>query len=250
MRGLFITATDTDVGKTLVTAALLRLVRKADVDAMVFKPIQSGTPAGDAWDKNLRAPDVLKCLAAAKLTPTDDELPLLCPYQYQQACSPHLAGRMAGKYADIDRIADCAKTLLTSRDALLVEGAGGTLVPINENQTMLDIMTRLAMPVLLVARGSLGTINHTLLSLETLRRAGLEVIGVVINDAPPGDASPEQDDFIRRDNPKAIASFGDVKILADIPFIPGLATEKPDQASWRAVEKTFTDIDTILDALK
>ena len=240
MQGLFVTGTDTGVGKTAVAAGLTRMLRRAGVDAMTFKPVQTGS---DSVPKNspLQAPDVRFCLAAAELTPTEQELPLICPYRYKPACSPHLAGRLAGEYPDVERIADCAQALLENRDALIIEGAGGVMAPLNEEQTMLDLMARLGAPVLLVARGSLGTINHTLLSLAALNSAGVEVIGVVFNDPTAIEAN-----FIRRDNPAAVAQFAKIDILGDIPHIPALASD----ADWEQFEAHFTGLDKILDALR
>lgn len=215
MNGLFITGTDTGVGKTVVAAGILRWLRGRGVDAVPMKPVQTGA-------KGAVAPDLSFCLAAAGLSPRPDELELMAPYRYEPACSPHLAGRMAGSYPQIGHILTCAERLLGEHDFLLVEGAGGILVPLDETNTMLDLMREMAFPVLLVSRIGLGTINHTLLSVGALRVAGLEVFGAVINTPM---AANDNGAFIREDNPRTIEKFGEVEVLGTVRHLPGLSAE-------------------------
>lgn len=180
MNGYFITGTDTDVGKT-VTSAWLAL----HLDADYWKPVQSGGE-GDAH--------IVQGLGVA---------PERCHpsiYTLTEPLSPHEAARRDGVRIDIDTI----HMPETSRP-LIVEGAGGVLVPLNETRLMADLMVRLGLPVILVARTQLGTINHTLLSLEALRGRGLEVKGVVLN----GEANPANRD--------AIETYGRVRILGALP---------------------------------
>ncbi|NQT87883.1 dethiobiotin synthase [bacterium] len=206
--GLFITGTDTDVGKTYAAAGLLRRLRERDVDAVPMKPVQTGAVGGGV-------PDLDACLAAAGLAPDEAERSLMAPFCYEPACSPHLAGRMAGEYPSIPRIVECARGLETLHECVLAEGAGGVLAPLDEALTMLDLMCALDYPVLLVARAGLGTINHTLLSLRALRDAGVRVLGVVFNEATPPE--PESA-FIRADNPRIIAALGDVTVFGTVPY--------------------------------
>ena len=121
-RGFFITGTDTGIGKTVVTAGILRWLRGQGVDAVPMKPVQTGAiKKGD----RLVSPDIEFCLAASGWKPNEEEAQLIAPYLYEPACSPHLAGRMAVKYPEISEIKRCAETLLQKHQALLVEGAGG-----------------------------------------------------------------------------------------------------------------------------
>ena len=242
LRGFSITGTDTGVGKTVVAAGLLRRLRAEGLDAAPMKPVQTGAAVGPDGP---RAPDLDYCLRVAGLTPTREEYAEMCPYLYEPACSPHLAARMAADRPSIERIVRAAEGLARRHDALLVEGAGGPLVPLNEQQTMLDLMRALALPVLVVARGALGTINHTLLTLRALRTAGLRVMGVVLNDA---DAA--EDDFIRRDNPRAIEQFGDAPILGDIRFVAELHQESPPASAWDRFDEAMTGFPEILGELK
>jgi len=212
MKGVWIAGTDTGIGKTHIAAHLLAQLRK-DVDALPMKPIQTGSIEN-------KAPDLDLCLDQADLSPTQEEYSLMCPYLFEPACSPHLAAKMANKKIDIDHITKCAHILWKNHDFLVIEGAGGLLVPINSKQTMLELMQAIPLPVLLVARGGLGTINHTLLSLKALREASLPIAGVVLNDA-----TALENNFIRRDNPCAISLFGDVDILGDVHFGNGISGE-------------------------
>jgi dethiobiotin synthase len=241
-RGIFITGTGTGVGKTIVTAAILRAARAAGIDAMPFKPVQTGAVDGPY---GLRAPDVEFCLAAAGLRPKPDEAALMAPLLYKPACSPHLAGRIEGRPADLDTIRSCAETLLARHDAVIVEGAGGVMVPLNDSATMLDLMAALGLPVLVVAINGLGTINHTLLTLAALRQAKLDVSGVVLNQPDP---PARGDEFIRLDNPETIARFGGVAVLGDIPYAGNLAAG--NAAGWARAEAGLTGMATILKRLK
>ncbi len=231
MRGLFVTGTDTNVGKTLVAAGLLRRARRAGLDAVPMKPVQTGASREGG---RLLAPDLEYCLRAAGLVVPDQERARMCPFLYEPACSPHLAGRMAAREVELAPIFDAAAQLAAAHDAVIVEGAGGVLVPLNERQTMLDLMRVLALPVVLVARGTLGTINHTLLALVALRATGLRVLGVVLND---GEATAR--DFVREDNPLAIARFGAVPILAEIPYLGDLAAPE----AWERVDRELAAFD-------
>ncbi len=212
-RGYFITGTDTGVGKTAVTAAVLRVLRARGVNAATMKPVQTGAILCDGmW----MAPDLALHHAGANFRPPVEHIRLMQLYCYEPACSPHLAGRMVGHYPDIARIAANARELLHIYDVLLLEGAGGIYAPLTETETTLDLMRRLAMPVILVARRGLGTINHTLLSLDVLRHAGLNVAGVIFNETENVPA-----DFIRADNPRAVEAFGKVPILGNMDYLAG-----------------------------
>jgi dethiobiotin synthetase len=235
-RGIFITGTDTGVGKTLVTAGTVRWLRSKGIDAVPVKPVQTGAPKRGA---DLAPIDLEFCLEASGLLPDPVELPLMSPYLYEPACSPHLAGRLAGDCPQISLIADCGEKLLQKHRAIVVEGAGGILVPLNENETMLDLMTAFGYPVVLVSRVGLGAINHALLSVHALRAAGLEIAGIVFNRTEP--PVPENR-FIEDDNPKAIASFGEVDVLGNIGYmdLKGRAGE-----IWAHFEQSMPGLDCL-----
>jgi dethiobiotin synthetase len=176
MAGLFITGTDTAVGKTFVTCALARGLRVAGIDVGVMKPVETGVPASGPED----ARQLIRAAAV------DDDLDLVCPIRYAMPAAPEAAaaGEAPGTHStSIDRIGSAFATLSSRHAFMLVEGAGGILVPFDEKTTMASVAKQLELPVLIVARASLGTINHTLLTLEACSTRGLEVVGVVLSHA-------------------------------------------------------------------
>jgi dethiobiotin synthetase len=239
--GLFITGTDTGVGKTLVTAGIVRWLRARWIDAVPVKPVQTGA---ENRDGHLFAPDLEFCLTTSGLKPDADEKRLMCPYIYEPACSPHLAGRMAGRYPDISAIQKSVEILLRKRQVVIVEGAGGIMVPLNENETMIDLMKVFAYPVVLVSRIGLGTINHTLLSINTLNTAGLELAGIVFNRTEP---SLPENSYIEEDNPLFIARFGKVRVLGNIGYFD---ISIPSEELWSRFEKSMPGIKYIEEVVK
>jgi dethiobiotin synthetase len=187
----FVTGTDTGVGKTVVSALLC-----AALDAYYWKPIQTGTREGT----DRRTVEQLAERPRAKLFPE--------VYRFVPPVSPHLAAQKAGVRIDLEEI---RTPDIGVRENLVVEGAGGALVPINETQLMTDLMKHLGLPVLLVARTALGTINHTLLSLAALRSARLNVRGVVMVGKP------------NPDNRKAIEHYGKIRVVGGVPPLKKLA---------------------------
>ncbi len=212
MTGFFITGTDTGVGKTCITAALLRAFLDAGRHALAVKPVQTGCLK---TEHGLVAEDaeVYGRLAAPYFP---DGYPEVCCRKYIPACSPHLAADMAGDTLTPDTLAEEVRTL-GANTLTLVEGAGGVAVPLGDGMTMLDLMQRLDLPVIIVADNKLGMINHTLMTIEMVRNAGLSVAGVVINNTTP----VSDDGSLRRSNVATIEEYGDVSILADIPNCDG-----------------------------
>lgn len=183
----FITGTDTAVGKTTVSALLC-----AALDAFYWKPIQTGTREGTDRITVVRLADL----------PRDRALPET--YRFSPPVSPHLAAQRAGIRISLHKI---KFPKIPAHQNLIVEGAGGALVPINSTQLMTDLMRHLALPVLLVSRTSLGTINHTLLSIAALRAARLDLRGIVLSGKP------------NRDNRRAIEHYGEIEVLGAVPFL-------------------------------
>ena len=188
LQGFFVTGTDTDVGKTLVSAWLM-----THLDADYWKPVQAGTePETDSVTVRRLAE-----ISADRILPEAYVLP--------EAMAPHEAARRAGISIDMAKLEPPATDRL-----LVVEGAGGMLVPLTDTDYVIDLAGQLALPIVLVARSTLGTINHTLLSIEALRRRGLPLAGVVMN----GPETPH--------NRVAIERYGDVNIIAEIPWLPSV----------------------------
>jgi dethiobiotin synthetase len=177
----FITGTDTGIGKTVVSALLC-----AALDASYWKPIQTGTREGTDRNTVMDLADI----PASRTIPET--------YRFVPPVSPHLAARLVGARIDLRKI---RMPRIAASDNVIVEGAGGALVPINRTQLMTDVMKHLKLPILLVARTSLGTINHTLLSLAALRAARLNVSGVVMVGKP------------NIENRKAIEHYGEIQVV-------------------------------------
>ncbi|MCJ2166050.1 MULTISPECIES: adenosylmethionine--8-amino-7-oxononanoate transaminase [unclassified Pseudodesulfovibrio] len=211
MKGYFITGTDTGVGKTCVCAGLLRALADAGHKALAVKPVQTG-----CVEKNnvLVAEDVLE-YARLNVPHFPGGYPDACCRKYVPACSPHLAAKRAGDSLVLDQLVQEICNKGRNHDLILVEGAGGVAVPLNDGQTMLDLMHRLFLPVIIVADNRLGMINHTLMTIEAVRNRGLNVAGVVVTNTSPSRGG---DLALRADNIAAIARHGDVAVLADIPF--------------------------------
>jgi dethiobiotin synthase len=214
IQGLFIAGTGTDVGKTMVTAGVLRWLLARGSNAMGMKPVQTGCKLFANGRRS--APDVDFVLRAAQLAPDAETRSHLAPYCFEPACSPHLAARMAGESISLERILASARWLAERYRPLVVEGAGGLAVPLNESETMLDLIVALGLPVLLVGRADLGTINHTLLSLEALRQRGCRVLGILLNDVHPVFPT---DRYIHDDNVRAIVTYGKIASVARIPYL-------------------------------
>jgi dethiobiotin synthetase len=177
MRGLFVTGTDTGVGKTEVACALLEAARARGLDAVGMKPAQSGVGPAEPSDAER--------LAAA--SGGSEPLEAVCPYSFGPPLAPAVAARVEGRAISFGRIVEAARALAARHEALLVEGAGGLLAPLTDRETYADLAAALALPALVVARAGLGTVNHTALTVEALRRRGLAVAGIVLNRAGPDD---------------------------------------------------------------
>lgn len=183
INGYFVAGSDTEVGKTVVAACLVRAL-----DADYWKPVETGLEQGSDTTEVLR----LTGLPADRLHPS--------AYALQVPLSPHEAARLEGVEIALD-----AFVLPATGRPLVVEGAGGLMVPLNRRHFMIDLIERLGLPVILVVRSGLGTINHTLLSLDALRSRSLPVEGVILN----GPLNPA--------NRAAIEYYGEVRVLAEIP---------------------------------
>ncbi len=218
LRGYFITGTDTDAGKTIACAAVAAICQDAGYRVLPAKPVQTGCPA--RYPR--LAPDLAVCRRLAGIAIPPAALPLLTSYRFAPACSPHLAAARAGIRISVAKIARDLRQLQTMADLLVVEGAGGVLAPLNQRQTMLDLMRELELPVILVSRTQLGAINHALLSLRVLRQAGIRVAGVLFNATRPG-----RPNYIEADNRRCIPSMGRVLSLGHIPYWPDLPTLRP-----------------------
>jgi dethiobiotin synthetase len=201
VRGLFVTGTDTGVGKTVLSAALLAAIAAAGEPVRAFKPVLTGVgeppepDGGEAWP-----PDDELLAAAAGMDPRE-----VAPLRYGPAASPHLAASLAGERIDPERLLAAALGS-GGGETLIVEGVGGLLVPLTGAYTVCDLAAALGLPLLLAARPGLGTINHTLLTLRAARAAGLQVRAVVLTPWPRRPSA------IESSNRETIAELGAVEV--------------------------------------
>jgi len=207
-RGVFVTGTDTNVGKTVVAACLA-----VAWNAGYWKPIQTGL-AGDPGDTAM--------LTALAGLPAERVFGPV--YALQAPLSPHAAAAAERVTIDLDAIARPP-----TRQFLIVEGAGGILVPLNPSALMIDLIRKLGLPAILVAPSTLGTINHTLLSLDALRARQVPIAGVVMNGPP--DAG----------NRRAIEQFGGARVLAELPRVEPL-----DASALRGLAARIPPLDQVL----
>jgi dethiobiotin synthetase len=219
--GFFVTGTGTEVGKTIVAAVLARCLRRQGTVA-VFKPAVTGLDEPGEPDHSLLR-------RAAESRQSDDEI---APYRYCPPASPHLAAAEAGEEIEPERLRAAAGTAAASADRLVCEGVGGLLVPLvsrvspamreelDSPYLVRDLAVDIGLPLLIAASPGLGTINHTLLTLETARAAGLEVCAVVLTPWPA------QPGAIERSNRETIESLGEVQVKT----LPQLDLAKPE--SW------------------
>lgn len=199
-KGIFITGTDTNVGKTIATYCLGLLAQAQGIDVGVMKPVQC---AGDdaAFLKNGLG--------------LDDSLSEINPYFADEPLSPHIAFARQKQSIQIPKIVAGYQRLSQRHDLMLVEGAGGLMVPIKKGYLIADLIKELDLDVVVVARPGLGTINHTLLTVRQIRDMGLAVKGVLFNHAQKGPSGVAE-----QTNPEAIGEYGQVDILGTIPFLP------------------------------
>jgi dethiobiotin synthetase len=211
-RGLFVTGTDTGVGKTLISAALLRHARRLGLVPIPFKPAETGCSPEPADARALWR-------AAAPPVPEAE----VCLYALRLPVAPLTAAAEEGVRIDLERIADRATTLAAKGDLLLVEGAGGLLVPYADRVTGLDVARRLGLPLLVVARTALGTVNHTALTLREAARNDVPVAGLILNRTP-GSEGPQE-----AANAALIASLTGCHAIGTFPTLSPGAAGDPDQ---------------------
>jgi dethiobiotin synthetase len=223
VNGLFVTGTDTGVGKTVVAAGIVCSLRARGRSVGVAKPIQSGAltldPDGDAM--------LLKRWTKVAESPGE-----LAPFCFAAPLAPSVAAELEDRRIDRAELLEYVNAVAARYEAIVVEGAGGLLVPLGDDWTIADLVRDLALPLLVVARAGLGTVNHAALTVHAARGLGLEPVGVVLN-GPVDDTTPE--------NARLIERIADVPVLGHLPQLDG---ELTGERLARAVEDTI-DVDAL-----
>lgn len=221
VRALFVTGTDTGVGKTIVTGCLARYLLEKGHNVITQKWIQTG--CGSIFSSDIR---VHFKLMGRDIDSAKEYFPYIAPYIFEHASSPHFSCRIENKIIDANKIIKSFKLLASEFDFVIVEGVGGALVPFNRKRLVIDIVKGLDLPVLVVAENRLGAINHTLLTLESLASRKIKALGLVFNNLK------EKNKFILKDNPEIIKALTGQRVFGILPH----------QASYQKIYESFVPI--------
>jgi len=221
-KGIFVTATDTGVGKTIASAAIVRALKQHGIKTGAMKPIETGCYCKEGI---LEPADgkLLKALAGM-----DDPLELITPVRFEAPLAPHIASQVGGLPVDLEKIFAAYGTLCRKYDFMVIEGIGGVLVPLAGKTTsktlriyfVIDLIKELKLPAVVVTRPSLGTINHTLLTVSQLLKAGIDVAGLIINFNSPAEGT-----IAEKTNPQALRELCPVPIIGVIPWLKDISAE-------------------------
>ena len=217
-KGIFVTGTDTGVGKTLVSVGLITLLKERGMCVGVMKPVESGCRREEG---GLIPEDAIMLKNAAE---SQDDLDMINPYALEAPLAPALAAEMEGVEIKLEVIQRAFEILTSRHDIVIAEGAGGFLVPIFGDFFMADLAKELDLPLLLVTEAKLGIINHTLLTLAHAREREIPVLGIVMNQTSNQKGLPESL------NPDALKRWAKAPFLGTIPFMPGFDNEAVKRA--------------------
>lgn len=225
MSAFFVTATGTDIGKTFITAGLIRVLREAGGHAVALKPVISGFSMEGAG-----ASDSGILLAAMGEAISEDTLNRISPWRFSEPLSPDMAAAREGRSVDFASLTGfCRDAVQSHTGTLFIEGVGGVMVPLDASHSVLDWMATLNLPLIVVAGGYLGTISHSLTALDVLHAHGLNIAALVVNE---GDADPVSAD-------ETMASMR--PFAHDVPMV-----RMPRSANWEQQRESFTNLARLL----
>ncbi len=230
IKGFFITGTDTGVGKTVVTAGIALTLRQMGISVVVMKPIESGC-------KKLKNGKLMPgdALFHAKMLALNEPIDTICPVRLHHPLAPMAAAELENvKILESDWLPEY-RELSGRYQIVLIEGAGGLMVPIRRKYLFSDMAAELGLPVILVASTGLGTINHTLLSLEHARNRGLKMLGILFNQNKSGRRT-----LAEKTGPDLVSRFTDVPVLGFFPFIKKMDRVHLELAARRIAKKIIT----------
>ncbi len=214
-RGIFITGTDTGVGKTVIAAGLAAYLKSQAITVAAMKPVQTGAKKVNG---RLESEDLRLLLRAASL---EEPLEITNPYCLELPAAPSLAARVAGIKIDPRRIIEAHHNLAARYQVVIVEGAGGLMVPLSDNYTLVDLIKQLKLPLVIVARANLGTINHTALTVSCAQSQGIRVEGIILNHTQAGN-----DGIVEENNPRIIQQLTGVPVCGVIPYSADISVEE------------------------
>ncbi len=231
-RGIFVTGTDTGVGKTIVSAALARRLLQKGCSVGVMKPVETGVQPDP-----LPESDAGRLMAAAQV---NDALDLVCPYRFHAPLAPFAAAQIEGRSIEAQDILRRFERLASRYSCVVVEGAGGLLVPMGQDWSMRDLIARLGVPVVLVGRAGLGGINHALLTLESLQREHIEVLALVLNETRRPTTTLVQQQ-------QASSTVSVLRERAGVPVLGPLPYQAQLDRDWSVAIELFAQSSPIMD---
>jgi len=232
-----VTGTDTGVGKTIIAAGLVTSLQDQGIDVGVMKPLESGAPS---FESALIPRDALYL---KEVSGVRDDLALINPYCFKDPLAPGVAAQREGVEIDLHRIEGLYRELKGRHAFMVIEGVGGLLVPVAKGTLLPQLIKLLDLPLLLVARSSLGTINHSLLSLFYCAQEGLDVVGLIMNKATP-DMDPSE-----ASNPQVISQFTEVPLLGSFPYLKDYAGVKGNRDFLAQIFTQHIDVGGLLNRL-
>lgn len=236
-KGLFITGTDTEIGKTVITGGLAGAIRRRGINVGVMKPVASGCTLH--CDGKLVSEDALFAMQGANISL--DKYELVNPYRLAPPLAPRLAAELTDTLIDMEQILDCYHQLEETHDFMLIEGAGGITAPLTKKWLVADLINVLQLPVVVVARPHLGTINHTVLTVEYARQRGFTVAGVIINGIHPETAG-----IAEKHNPGLIEELAKVSVLGIVPMAEGLNVYHQQLGNIVELIEKYVDINALI----
>jgi dethiobiotin synthetase len=231
-RGLFITGTDTGVGKTVIAGALILIIRSLGIRICGMKPIETGCIQSGSREQRAgsKVKDTLLIPADGmilkEIADMDDSIDVITPIRFEKPLAPFPASEIEGVPVDIEKIKKAFEVLLNKYDMVLVEGIGGLLVPIKRDYFVLDLVKHFGLPIIIVSKPGLGTINHTLLTVNYAIKEGLHVAGIIMNYSK----SPENT-LAEETNPKVIRQICDVPLIGIFPYLGNMERITLEQAA-------------------
>jgi dethiobiotin synthetase len=229
-KGFFITGTDTGVGKTIISAALVKAVQFLGFRAVGMKPIETGCkrPAVSRQHREHRDDSLIpsdgKFLKA--ISNSDESLDLITPVRFENPLAPLPASEREGIPVDMEKITNAFATFAHKYTVLIIEGVGGILVPITKDYFVLDMAKDFGLPVIVVTRPGLGMINHTLLTVNYALKEGLTVGGIIINYSRPAEGT-----IAEQTNPKVLATICPIPVLGIFPYLKNIGGDAIEEAA-------------------
>ncbi|MEW6584132.1 MAG: dethiobiotin synthase [Nitrospirota bacterium] len=236
-KGFFVTGTDTGVGKTVVTGALILSLKLLGIRACGMKPIETGchkTEGGRRKAEGRNEEDILSPsdgMFLREIAQTEESLDLITPVRFENPLAPMAATEIEGKAVDLGEIKRAFDVLSAKYDAVIVEGIGGLLVPIGKDYFVLNLAKTLGLPLIVVAKPGLGTLNHTMLTVNYAVKEGLNVAGIIINYH-----RPSEDTIAEETNPKILRRISPVPVIGVFPYLRDFETGTIEKAIVRNLD--------------